>query len=138
MKTLNFNVAGFHLTGLAMELYNSRTYRRNSAVLAQTLVDAAVEAGRRVTEVHTFPANNRGPAAERALDCVSKLVFTVYLMQNEGIYSKTATAPVLQFAQTVKEELYKCISSEGVRPAHPPKATPMRSFDVDGFYEKGV
>lgn len=137
MKTLNFNLAGFHLTSLAMELYKSRSYRRGKAVLAQTLVDAALEAGRRVTEVHTYPANNRGPAAECALDCVSKLVFTVYLMKNEGIYTDSATAPVLQFAQTVKRELYRCISSEG-RSVHPPKATPMRSFDVDGFYEKGI
>lgn len=133
VKKIKFDAAGFRLTGMTMELYQSRGYRRSNQVLAQFLVDTAIEAGRAVTEVHTFSLNNRGIPAEVAVDRLNKLVFQLYLMKNEGIYTEKAIQPLLNFAEDLRKALMKCISvdAEG---AH--CVPPVRSYDVDGFYEE--
>lgn len=135
MKVLNMDVAGFKLAQLALALYNRRNGKREQHFLSDKLADAAIEAGRLVADVQTFARNRRAAVSERALDGVNKLVFIVYLMKNEGVYSEYEIDPVISLAQEIKTQLIMYIEG-GL-----PKNVPVRSGrndpddDLDGDFD---
>lgn len=149
MRTMNFDYAGFELSRMALELYKERLYRREDMILAEKLVNSAVDAGSSIAEVQTYAPSKRAPAARHALEDLDKLVFVVYLMKNEEIYAERRIAPVIALAQGIKRELVKYITGgdkkkaplpeppkkvEPVAPSSPvPAPLPEPDPDPDGF-----
>ncbi len=112
MANLVFDFEGFELARRALDLYKECYYRREHRILADNLVNAALTAGGNVAEVQAYAPSERGAAARRALDSINKLVFTVYLMKNEGIYTDRKIAPVIDLATELKGALTKYISAD--------------------------
>ncbi len=134
MKVLNMDVAGFKLAQLALALCNRRNVRREQHFLSDKLADAAIEAGSLVAGVQTYARNRKAGASERALEGVNKLVFIVYLMKNEGVYSEYEIEPVISLAQEIKTQLIMYI--EGGLPRNVPVGSDRDDpDDLDGDFD---
>ena len=144
---LDINTAGGEFVKCILTLYRSAKYFREKEILAKKLV-----AGNLINQVGTCAEHERGAVAGYALVQLSKAMFIVKIMGEEGIYPKRRTKTVDALAQQITDLLTMYKEQSPVQPANPQPAAPvqpvvpvyqvdddstplLRYIDNDGFNE---
>lgn len=112
MNSLNYNEAGLKLSSIALKLYRSRRYRHEQSLIAERFLDAALDAGRLVSELQACPREHLGFTAARALEGVDKLVYLAFFMRDEGFYTEREIDPVVSAAKTLRPVILNIIKEE--------------------------
>lgn len=143
--SLDINNAGCEFVKSVLKLYRSAKYFREKEILAHKLLDAAVEAGSDITELCFCDESKEDEIAKRALKELSRAMFVLKVMSDEGVYPKRRVEPVIALSREVKELIEPYLNAEKPLPPEPASGTAVPlieeenkfriSEDVDGFNE---
>lgn len=139
---LDINTAGCDFVRSIIKLYKSAKYFREKEILARELLQSSVEAGSLITELGVCPESKEDAIARNAMQQLSKAMFVLKIMCDEGIYPQRRVEPVITLSGQIKElvELYYAEEKPApeVQPAPPivPQlAEENKPHDAGGFDE---
>lgn len=139
---LDINTAGCEFVKSILKLYKSAKYFREKEILAKKLLESSVEAGSLITELGVCPESKEDGIARCAMQELSRAMFVLKIMCDEGIYPQRRVEPVITLSGQIKElvELYYADEKPApeVKPAPPvvPQlAEENKHHDSGGFDE---
>lgn len=101
--SLDINTAGCEFVKSVLKLYRAEKYFREKEILAHKLLDSAIEAGSNITELCFCPESRENEFAEKAMEELSRAMFVLKIMSDEGIYPKRKVEPVISLGREAKE-----------------------------------
>ena len=122
--SLDINTAGSEFVKSVLKRYRSAKYFREKEILAQKLLNAAIEAGSLITELSFCPEAKEDAVARKAMEELSKAMFVLKVMSDEGVYPQRRVEPVIDLSREVKEIIEPYLSDE--RPQEAPVTPPVQ------------
>lgn len=137
---LDINTAGCEFVKSILKLYQSAKYFREKEILAKKLLSSSIEAGSLITELGVCPESKEDEIARSAMQELSRAMFVLKIMCDEGIYPQRRVQPVIDLSGQIKELVELYYADEKPAPAPPPVPVPRlvqenRHEDTGGFNE---
>lgn len=100
---LDINTVGCEFVKSILKLYRTAKYFREKEILANKLLDSAIEAGARITDLGFCAEEMEDSVAKRAMEELSKAMFILKVMSDEGVYPPRRIEPITTLGREVRE-----------------------------------